>query len=356
MIAMFLALACAPKPSALLAGFDPRAGPTVPAMVAPMYASGHGLPKDALVAQVALGHRWDEALSGAAASVAMDDRTVPTLEAAQHAAHRAGYPYPVKRLSVGWMDPGAYPDELARTLAATLTNGEDLGLARVRSQGKDRWVALISRPADTIAPFRRELRLGAEVPLQTKNPCTWSLVSPSGQLRTGTTPDKVVLGEAGEWWLEIRTLNAQVASLPLYVDMATPPAPLLELPGESVTGPGDGMALAVELLQDVRLSFGLVELQRDGTLDTLSATPLAQVLDKNWTQQDGLARLRAAGFVGGPAHQIHCRAGSVAACLDRMLRDPLRRVAILDPRLRLVGGGAQVGTDGVTLLLNLTSE
>ena len=356
MILLILALACAPKTSTLQTDFDPMAGPVVPAMEAPVYASGHSLPKDSLVAQVALGHKWDEALSGAAAALALMDDAQPTLESAQHAAHRAGYPYPVKRVSMGWMDAGAYPDELGRSLAASLKEGDDLGLARVRTQDRDRWVALIAHPADALAPIRRELRRGAEVPIQTRAPCTWSLISPRGELKTGTTPDTVALDEQGEWWLEVRTLNAQVASIPLYVDMATPTGPLFDLPGEAVTGPGDGVALALELLADVRQTFGLVQLQRDGTLDTLAATPLAQVLDKNWTAQDGVARLRAAGFVGGPAHQIHCTGPSVAGCLDRMLRDPRRRLALLDPGLRLVGGGAQVGTGSVTLLLNLASE
>jgi len=254
------------------------------------------------------------------------------------------------------MDPGTYPDELGRSLAATLREGDDLGLARVRTQNKDRWVALVARPADMLAPIPREFRRGAEITIRTRSPCTWSVVSPSGKLMKGTTPAKVSLKEAGEWWLEVRTLNAQVVSVPLYVDMATPPAPLFELPGETVTGPGDGMDLALELLEKLRQTFDLVALQRDGTLDTLATTPLAQVLDKKWTQVDGVARLRAAGFVGGPAHQIHCSAGSIAGCMDRMLRDPQRRSALLDPGLRLVGGSAQVGTGGVTLLLNLASE
>jgi hypothetical protein len=356
MIALLLALACAPKPQALPAGFDPKAGPLLPAMEAPIYASGRSVPTDVLVSQVALGLKWDEALSGAAAAMALLDGQPLTLEAAQHAAYRAGYPYPVQRMSMGWMEAGVYPDELGRSLAATLKDGDEIGLARARTAERDRWVALIARPVDALSPISRELRLGAEVPIRTRTPCTWTLVSPRGQVQTGMTPAMVALEEAGEWWLEVRTLNATVASIPLYVDMATPKGPLLDLPGDSVTGPGDGMALTLELLADVRDSFGLVGLQRDGVLDTLSATPLAQVLDKVWTHEDGMARLRAAGFVGGPAHQVHCTAGSVAACLDTMLRDPQRRKALLDPGLRLVGGSAQVGTSGVTLLLNMASE
>ena len=341
MIALILALACGPKQSPLPTDFDPKAGPLVPAMAAPIYATGHGLPK---------------ALSGAAAAIALDHDSGPTLEAAQHAAHRAGYPYPVKQLSVGWMDAGAYPVDLGRSLAATLRQGDHLGLARVRTQDKDRWVALVAHPADVLAPIHRELRLGAEVPIQTRSPCTWTLVSPSGKLSRGTTPDKIPLGEAGEWWLEVRTLNARVASVPLYVDMATPPAPLMDLPGEKVTGPGDGVALALELLEDVRKSFGTVQLKRDGNLDTLAGLPLTQVLDKKWTNDGGMARLRAAGFVGGPAFQVHCKAPSIATCIDQMLRTPAMRSGLLHPGLRLVGGAAQVRTDGVTLLLNLASE
>jgi len=355
-IVLLLALACGPKPADLPPEFNPKGSPLVPAMDAPLYTSGLGLPKDALVAQVALGHRWDEALSGAAASIALDTSHAPTLEGAQHAAHRAGYPYTVKSLNFGWMDVGVYPEELGRSLAATLREGDDLGLARVRTQDRDRWVALVAHPVDRIAPIFRELRMGAELPIKASSPGTWTVVSPSGKVQRGTTPAKVVMNEAGEWWLEVRSLNTQVVSLPVYVDMATPPAPMLELPGESVTGPADAVAYALDLLDDVRDSFAMVPLQRDGTLDTLAGLPLGQVLDKSWTQEGGEARLRAAGFVGGPAYQIQCQASSVANCIDKLMRAPVSRAALLHPGLRLVGGGAQVRTDGVTLLLNLASE
>jgi hypothetical protein len=225
MIALLLALACAPKPQALPAGFDPKAGPLLPAMEAPIYASGQSVPKDVLVSQVALGLKWDEALSGAAAAMALLDGQPLTLEAAQHAAYRAGYPYPVQRMSMGWMEAGVYPDELGRSLAATLQEGDQIGLARARTGDRDRWVALIARPVDALSPISRELRLGAEVPIRTRTPCTWTLVSPRGQVQTGMTPAMVALEEAGEWWLEVRTLNATVASIPLYVDMATPKGP-----------------------------------------------------------------------------------------------------------------------------------
>ncbi len=351
-----LAMGCGPKPTPLPNDFDPTAGPVIPAMEAPMYATGHALPKDPLTAQVALGLRWSEALSGAAATVGLELEAQPTLEAAQHAAHRAGYPYPVKSLSIGWVPVGEYPEELAEALRRTMREGDDIGLTRVRTLGKDRWVALVAHPNGYLQPIRREMRKGAEVPLKTAAPARWSLISPTGRLTTGTTPASPALDEQGEWWLHLRGLNATLVSVPLYVDIATPPTSVLELPGESVTGPGDAVALTLDLLAEVRHAFRVPGLTEDGTLTTLAQYPLEQVLDDSWTLEVGVERLQGAGFVGGPVTQVHCTAPTVATCLDRLLSEPTGRSALLNNGYRLIGAAAQARTDGVTVLLNLASQ
>jgi hypothetical protein len=351
-----MVLGCGPKSTPLPPSFDPTAGPVIPAMFAPVYATGHGLPKDPLTAQVALGHKWSESLSGAAAAVGLEVQSDATLQAAQHAAHRAGYPYPVRSISIGWVPAGDYPDELADGISRILRQGDDLGLARVRTLGKDRWVALIAHPTERLEPIRRERRKGTEVAIRTTSLCRWVLVSPSGTMHTGTTPDTAMLDEQGEWWLQVRSLNALVASVPLYVDLATPPAPVIDLPGDSVIGPGDAIDLALELMGDIRQAFGVSGFLTDATLQTLAHYPLKQVLDDSWTLVGGVNRLRGAGFIGGPVTQVHCSAPTVATCLDAMLQEPVNRSALLNQSYRLVGTAAQVRTDGVTLLFNLASQ
>ena len=110
------------------------------------------------------------------------------------------------------------------------------------------------------------------------------------------------------------------------------------------------------MVNDIRSAFEAVALAEDGTLQTLARHPLEQVLDGSWDRDAGEARLRGAGFVGGPVAQLWCAATTVESCIDELLADADGRAALLHPQLRLGGAAAQVRTDGVVVLLNLTSE
>ena len=83
---------------------------------------------------------------------------------------------------------------------------------------------------------------------------------------------------------------------------------------------------------------------------------LDQLLDGAWSAEAGEARLRGAGFQGGPLAQLTCRAPTVPLCIDQMLTSADGRAALLHPQMRLVGVAAQASTDGVAVALNLASE
>ena len=189
MLPLMLAFACASKTpdGPVEAVVDPAMQPVLPAMEADVYTAVQTLPRDSLVAQVALGMRWDESLSGAAAALGLDDIEV-TLERAQHAAHRSGYPYPVRVVSSGRVWAGTHPDALVRTLHKILGKEDHLGLSRVRRGEQDRWVALISSPVDQLRPLQRKQEMGATPEIRTAGPSTWMLVSPSGAVKAGSTP------------------------------------------------------------------------------------------------------------------------------------------------------------------------
>lgn len=354
---MWMALACAPKKPVEPVQPDPSSfsQPILPATSAPIYTAKQTLPADDLVAQVALGLVWDEALSGAAAALGLGADEV-TLEAAQHAAHRAGYPYPVRVVSSGLVPADQHPDALLRTLHTVLEKTDHLGLARVRVGIHDKRVALIASPVDTLQPFPREHGLGAVIEVRTVGPGTWMAVSPSGGTRAGSLPGELTLDEAGEWWLEIDGMHQTIAALPLYVDMATPPEGLIALPGDEFSGPVAAADEAMLLISSVREAFSMPALQDDGTLETLAQYPLSLLLAQQWDRTTGVERLHAAGFMGGPVGQVQCQGSTVAACVDRMLRSGRERQFVLNPAYRIGGAAAQVSTDGVTIVLNMASE
>jgi len=329
--------------------------PLLPAMEADVYASGHTLPRDALVAQVALGMHWDESLSGAAAALGLDDRDV-TLGRAQHAAHRSGFPYPVRIVSSGRVAAGTHPDALVRTLHKILRKEDRLGLSRVRRGEFDRWVALISSPVDELRPFLRQQELGSAINLRTVGPSTWMLVSPSGRVKAGPTPSAPTLDEEGEWWLEVDGVEQTIAAVPLYVNLPAPKDDLIDLPGRELAGPVVAADEALLLISEVREAFSMSRLRDDGTLQTLAQYPLELLLGGQWDRDGAHERLHAAGFAGGPVGQVQCQGPTVAACVDTMVRSGRERELVLNPSFRIGGAAAQVATDGVTIVVNMATE
>jgi hypothetical protein len=356
-ILLLLALACAPKQPSVVERpiIDSSVQPVLPAVEAPVYATGNALPRDQLVAQVALGLAWDEGLSGAAASLGLSQLALG-LERAQFAAHRAGYPYIVRIASSGEVPAGTHPDALVRTLHTVMGKADRLGLARVRMGTNDRWVALVSSPIDVVQPFEREQVLGALVQLRTAGPGTWMAVSPAGAVQSGVLPGEVSFDEQGEWWVEIDGAYATVAAVPVYVGMRTPKEPILDFPGRVFDGPVGAADEALFLVSEVREAFSMTRLRDDGTLETLAQYPLSLLLSDAWDRGEGHGRLQAAGFLGGPVGQIQCHGPSVASCVDAMLRSGRERQHLLNPAFRIGGAAAQVSTNGVTIVVNMATD
>jgi hypothetical protein len=329
--------------------------PVLPSPEADLYAHGTAIPLDPLVARQAAGLPWDEALSGAAGALAMEGKE-PSMPVVRWAAVRAGYPYPIASVVLGRVGVGSEPEDLLEHVRPSLRPTDDLGLARARVGGDDVWVALVGRRIATLAPFPREIEPGGSIVLASDDPLDWTLVSPEGELRSGKTSSTLVLASAGEWWLEVRRPDGKVvASVPLYVGMPTPAAPLVE-EGGAIAGPDEATEVLVRVVNDVRSAFAREPVRRDATLQTLADRPLEQVLEGTWVADQAEARLQAAGFVGGPVGQLVCDEESVFACVDGWLRRPRDRVTLLEPGFRVGGAAVEVRTDGVTAVLNLASE
>jgi len=355
------ALACkkAPPPAEPL---SPDAPPILPSPEGTLYTLGEDRPGDPLVAAVVDQGLlpWTESLAGAATTLALHTGAQPTLAAAQWAAVRAGYPHPVTTIIEGTEPPGTVPSELLDALLPTVHIGDHVGLVRARTAAGDRWVALVGRPGADLDPFPREHLVGATLEVTGNTLSPYVLVSPSGDMTRGSLPLTAALDEQGEWWLEFQATHAdptQVLGVPLYVGVPPPKAPTIPLDhDQSLPGPDELRDQALDALYDVRSAFDRTEFIWDATLATLASTPVQQVLAGTWTQDQGVKRLRAAGFVGGPAAQLSCTAPSVSACITHLVQHADSRAHLLDPGLKLVGVAGEVRTSGITLVLNLTSE
>lgn len=332
--------------------------PVLPSPEGSRYVTGNAEPKDPIVASmVALaGLPWRETLSGTAAHVVMQEPFAVDLAVARWGAVRAGYPHPIYSITHGVVPINTTPDSLIATLQQTLQPGDELGLVRYRIGTGDRWIAIIGHPTFSLPALPREYQNGDVLTVASTG--HWRLHSPSGGLLEGVLPLEMALEEDGEWWLELRNHvggDADV-SVPLYVGMPTPPAPILSLPGQRVDTPSQALEQAYAGLGDIRSAFDRSPLIVDETLETLAQYPLQLGVGEQRDESDGVGRLRAAGFIGGPAGQVYCEGQTVVLCLDSLMWDIDSREAMLEPGMRLVGGAAEVRTDRIALLLNLASE
>ena len=339
----------------------PGAPPVLPSPEGSHYALGADRPVDGLVAHVVDRGLlpWSESLSGAATTLALDDDEQLTLEAARWAAIRAGYPHPVVTIVTGIEPPGAVPEELLDALGPVVHIGDHLGLVRARSAAGDQWVALVGRPGVDLDPFPREYPVGASLQVTGHSLSPWVVVSPSGAVRRGGLPVDLTLDQPGEWWLEFQASPSDPTprlGVPLYVGVPTPKAPTIVADDGRLPDPSELRDRTLDALFDVRTAFGLPEFTWDATLASLAATPVQQVLAGTWDAEQGVRRLRGAGFIGGPAAQLACTAPTVSACVTHLVRHADARSQLLLPGLRLAGVAGEVRTSGVTLVINLSSE
>lgn len=355
---LLMAIACGPK-----APLEPPpvAAPILPAPEAALYAVGESAPRDPLVFRVVQGSTlpWDEALSGAAGAMALEESRPLDLSWARWAALRAGYPHPVVAVVEGLEAADRAPLGLGEAIHGQLHIGDHLGLARARSATGDRWIALVGRSRLVLDPVPRFVDLGEAVPLTGDRSAHVVVRAPDGSLREDVLPCEIRLDQPGGWWVALadpRAPGEHWTSFPVHAGERPPPTGALDLPGEVAVGPGDAIGLALDLLDALRAHHDLPALDEDPTLSTLASQPLAKVVAGTWDGAEGEARLQGAGFVGVPVGQAWCRAVTVAGCLDDLAARPDGWRTILDPRMRVVGLDVQVDSAGVTMLVNLASE
>ena len=336
-------LACLPKDAGPLG----PAVPVLPAMEAPLYAWSNGAPPDAAVARQAQGLPWDEALSGAAAFLALSATQGDRIDAAQArwAAYRAGWPYPIDELVVQTVPNGEVPERPPHL------TGEAFGVARARGARGDAWVWLTSTPPARLEPFRRELPLGHVLRLASEDgqPLQVRTAAPDGTL-SGASP---TLDQGGEWLIEL-SAKGRTWVVPIYVDGLTPadaPYPrVLDAP----QGTHEATAQALEVVDEIRATFDAPSLERDPMLDKAAARALEAQL-QGTALPPAPERLAKLGLTG-QLYELTCTAPTVPECLDALYGSVVHRGELVDPSLAWIGVASSLGPNGVTLLVDLAQE
>ncbi len=316
--------------AALLAGcahsgalrVDADVTPVLPSPRADLYTRAPGTPNDPLVAAVAGGLPWDEALSGVATAVAMADLAGESVDTCRlrWMAVQAAYPYPVR----GWLAEdvakGEVPERLLAQARAHAKGDVDIGLVRAREGETDHWVLVVGEHVLELPPIPRDVHLGAEVALGEGE---WVVSDPLGEVR-GAADGTLTADIPGEWLLAARSGGRTLAAFPLYVGEAPPEAPPLQCTPRK----GDAATRVAEMIADLRDGYDFAALRRDAALDSVARARLRSYA-ADAPLPDAREQLRAAGFVGVPVAAAACRAATVEACVAAMWWSPEDRGALI---------------------------
>ena len=349
-------LGCAPK---LAPNPAQESTPVLPALEADVYTLAPTPPADFLVAKIAKGLPFDEALAGAAAALAipLSQSQSASFDSADltWACIRAGWPYPLSDMRSLRVAKDGLPEGLLAELEIQDTSR--VGLVRARGANSDTWVYLQS---EVIAPAHaflktHELNTAFPNPFPKESPVKTHLLSPSGVVHTLRGEQQ--LDEVGEWLLESHIQGQRVLLAALFVDMEAPQKAILPYQGADADQK-DPAALAARLLSQMHKVYFATEkgLKRESALDTSARMAL-----KAWKAGLDLpaahVRFEKLGYVREPRGELLCTGDSVRACIDNLFWSvPLRKV-LLSENHTLVGVAASEADKGqLTLMINLAAQ
>lgn len=344
--------ACAKRP---MASADQlyASRPQLPAPRAGSYTRLASRPSDPVIARLVGNLTWDVSLSGAAAGLALaalEGETGMYAWQVREKAWDAGYPYPATRVRL-WTTPreSAPPPELLEFLK-TLDPSVDLGLVRARGDEQEAWVALTASPRLSVGRQPRQVEVGHRLTLPATPGARWVLVDPVGGVISGSldTSAEHVLDVTGEWLVQVEDAQGVAAKFPIYVGMAPPKLGLLDDEGAPLND-DELRRRATDLLQELRLVYGLEEWTGDVLLQATARNALSEGVD----DVDALAR--RLGFDPRRFGKLECRAITVEDCVDRMVWSPTTRSALLS-RTTLWGLAARREQPGVRILALVAAE
>ncbi len=355
---LILLVACAakaPLTASLMAedldfGTTPRLQPTA----AGAYVGGPVVVRDPVIGPLLERRLVDAGLMAAASSLALsvaEERGGAARWELREALWRAGWAHGVHDARTWTTTAGKAPPADVFAWLDALGADEPIGLARARGKEWDAWVALRAvRPIPIGAPPRTAV-VGTPLTLPTVEGGTWRAADGTGKLQSGSLDSgaTLLLTTAGEWLIDLRRGDQELARFPVYVGITAPTEAVLALPDGSgtVSGEADALQLAGLLLARVREEYGRAAWVPNPILDTALDRYLARPGTPSSEALAGLGFPAASSVVWG------CDASTVENCIDSWIWDVRRRETLLSDAVDSYGLRAEVDASGIHLTLLL---
>lgn len=300
---------------------DPEALPVLPPPRGDLYARAPGRPEDPVVASVVADLGWDQALSGAAAAVALAELAGERVDLCRlrWMAVLAGYPYPLSSRSSAVVAEGTLPEALITEAQGLAGRAVDIGLVRARGGALDRWELLVSERRGEFPPLAREAAVGDRLALGEGE---WVVSDPLGHVRPAEASLRVDL--PGEWLVSARSGGRSIATVPIYVGVDVPVLPAVRC---DVSGPRTAEGIG-DWVAGLRTVYGYDALEHDPALDSVARARLRDLV-AGAPLPAVAGQLRVAGYVNVPVAGAECRAVTIAACLENIWWSPEKRGALI---------------------------
>ena len=326
--------------------------PILPAIDADIYSVSPTEPRDPLVTTAALGLEWDEALSGAAANLAIDLSSDTPIDAAsvRWAGLKAGWPYPI---TYAGMELVAHQTDCPSSLLENIPTHSHVGIARARGSTADAWVVLSADVQRVAQPFSNTQELNAVFSLPYSNSEGLSIraFGATGEMQSGSS---ITFDHEGEWVIEVIDDNQDslILRAAIYVDGDSPDyAPIEAVTAVSENIEGEIMSM----VNEVRAHFVDGYLSSEPLLTSTARRSLQAWLEEG-SPSPAHDDLGAVTLTGTPTTSLICIGETPRACIDQIYWSAQHRGALLAPNLAGAGVASEVVGGRIHAVIHLAGH
>jgi len=303
-----------------------------------------------MVANAANGVEWDEALSGAAANLAIDLSSGTPIDSAsvRWAGLKAGWPYPISHVG---MELVAHQSECPRSLLESIPAHTHVGIARARGATADAWVILSSTNETLASPFSKQQPINSVFEIPYSNPEGLILrgYGATGDLQSGTN---ITFDHEGEWVVEVYSQQALILRAAIYVDGESPDYAPIEAVEPNLDNIDDEILM---MINEVRGHFVDGNVRAEPILTSTSQRSLNGWINEGAPAQS-IEGLGSITLTGAPPAELFCIGATPRSCVDQIYWSATHRGPLLNANYTGAGVSSEVIDGTIHAVIHLAGQ